>query len=317
MELPNDCQQRETKEFHHGALKWVKASEGDVPKDTVEGGTVDEATLYIGRVECGRDCWIPGVIVKHSKCCGYIVSRSNYMSRSDKYEALVCPNAAESLEWVETTVQNIPPNAVVGGCEELGKPYYIGRIRLGKGKKKDLIPGKVDPYRGGLVTCKSAGSNKIGTFDKFEILVTKEEVPVIEEISSQELFDVQYDTNPGAFKHTIIPNVALANVPVENESSLPQKIKTTTSLFITETFSWSNERPQNMTTAIRTEYRCGVPYVSFGNEEVCVTPDGVLPRQMQNPNHIFDPYKTSHINDRIDESQKVIPTVRAGRSMKY
>lgn len=316
-ELPSVCQQGNTKGFQYGALKWVKASEGDVPKDTVEGGIVGEETIYIGRVNYGSDRWIPGIIVKHSRGCGYI--DSNYMRRSDKYEALVCPYAAESLEWVETTGRNIPPNAVVGGCEEPGRPYYIGRTYLGKGKKKDLVPGKVDLKAGGLVTCKSVGTNKVATFDKFEILVSKGEAQLVEEISRQVFRDVRYDTNPDAIKHTIIPNVALANVPVENESSLPQKIKTTTSLFITETFSWSNERPQNMTTAIPTEYQCGVPYISFGNKEVCVTPDGVLPKQMQNPNHIFDCYKTSHNNilEGIDESQKVIPNVRTGMSMKY
>ena len=316
-ELPSACQQGDTKRIQHGALKWVKAREGDVPKHTVKGGTVGEETVYIGRVNRGRDCWIPGIIVKHSRRCAYI--DSNYMSSSDKYEALVCPYAAESLEWVETTGRDIPPNAVIGGCEKPGRSYYIGRTYLGKGKKKDLVPGKVDVNAGGLITCKSVGANKVATFDKYEILVNKGEVQLAEEISRQIFCDVQYDTNPDAIKHTITPNVALANVPVENESSLPQKIKTTTSLFVTETFSWSNECPQNMTTAIMTEYCCGAPYISFGNKEVCVTPDGVLPKQMQNPNDVFDCYKTydTNILDSIDESQKVIPNVRTGTPMKY
>ena len=278
-------------------LKWTKASNGHIPKNAVEGGKIGKETAYIGRVN-DNDRLIPGRVTKGSDCF------FDDGSCVPNYEVLVCSRSAEVLEWVETTGDKIPPNAVEGGYEEPEQPYYIGRAQVVKGKKKDLVPGKVDP-RTGVLTVFSMGT--VATHNTFEILVFRGEVEIIEEISQQTLSEVIYDTSPEAIKHNTVPNVALANVPVRNASTLTQKMKTSTSLFITETFSWTDKIPRNCINTPKTEFRCGVPYFSFEDNTVYVTSQSVLPTQMiqiyRNPDDVHS--LSSNPNN-------VVPSVQSG-----
>ena len=287
-----------------GTLKWVKASDGDVPKHAVEGGTIAGETVYIGRIPKHDGSLIPGRIVKSTNCCIASESESRYEFYSNSYEVLVCPYAESALGWEDITGDDIPPNAVEGGFGKPGEPYYIGRTRAGK--KKDLIPGTVDPRAGVLSLCPNR-SRRITTYDSFEVLVLKGEVEIVEEISKQVFSDVKYDTSNEAVKHTTVPNVALANVAVKNESSLAQKMETSVSLIVTETFSWTDKSLEDVFNSPITNFKCGVPYISK-SDVVHVTPLGCLPEQklklstMQGTNFFYH------------QQQNVIPNVTAGMS---
>ena len=276
------------------ALKWVKASNGDVPKYAIEGGTVAGETVYIGRAQGYDTSLNPGMIVKSSKTCISTQPKSqtphfnssfsfpiqpNLQTQlyNSSYEVLVCPNATDTLDWIETTGDNIPPNALNGGFEKPGEPYYIGRTKLGKGEKNFII-GKVNPRVGELAVY-FTDTHTISTFVKYEILVTKEKVEIVEEVLKQTFYDVKYNINARAVKHTTVSCVALANVPINNTSSLPQKMTTSTSLFITETFTWLADNVTKK--GPLTQFKCGVPYIPFDDDHdvVSVTPIGILPEQ--------------------------------------
>ena len=258
-------------------LKWVKASDGEVPKYAVEGGKIAGETVYIGRARNYDESLNPGVIVKSYKNC-LSVSPKLQIQFYSSYEALVCPNATDVLDWVETTGDNIPPNAFNCGFEKPGKLYYIGRTKLGKGEKNYIV-GKVNP-REGMLAVYFTDTNTTSTFDKYEVLVTKEKVETVEEIFQQTLYDVKYNTSASAVKHTTISCVALGNVPpINNTSSLPQKMTTKTSLFITETFTWLDDKATKK--GPLTHFKCGVPYIPFDDNHdiVSVTPTGILPEK--------------------------------------
>lgn len=280
-------------------LKWIKANNGHIPKNAVEGGKIGKEIAYVARVNT-RERLVPGSVSKGSHC----FFNDDNESCMSQYEVLVCPRSADALDWVETTGDKIPSNAVEGGYEEPGKPYYIGRTLVVKGRKKDLVPGKVDPRTGVLTVSSSTGT--VATHNTFEILVFKGEVEIAEEISEQILSDVIYDTSSGAIKHTTVPNVALANVPVRNASTLTQKLKTSTSLFITETFSWTDKIPRNMINTPKTEFRCGVPYFSFEDNTVYVSTQAVLPTQM------IQPHKNSdNLHTLFSDPITVVPRVKS------
>ena len=267
------------------ALKWVKANDGDVPKYAVEGGDIAGETVYIGRALSYDRSLNPGVIVKSYKACLSVSPKSQNLvglqsqnQFHSRYEVLVCPNPTDVIGWVETTGDNIPPNALNGGFEKPGEPYYIGRRKLGKGEKNFII-GKVNP-REGMLAVYFTDTNTTSTFDKYEVLVTKKKVEIVVDILRQTLYDVKYNTSARAVKHTTIPSVALANAPpINNTSSLPQKMITNTSLCITETFRWLTDKSTKK--GPLTAFKCGVPYIPFddNHDVVSVTPTGILPEQ--------------------------------------
>ena len=260
-------------------VKWVKVRYGDRPiVHAVQGGTLAEQPVYIGRVRVDKSL-LPGRVIGNEYCT-YIPQDSTHGEYRDcTYDILVCPNTAEALDWVMTTGDKIPSNAVEGGYRKPGEPYYIGRIRTGEGM--DMVHGRVNP-RAGVLTVVSGFDNshpQITMHSEFEILVLKDNAEIIEEISQQTLCNVRYNTSHEAVKHTIVPNVALANVPVRNKSSSVQKVKATTSFLITETFSWSDDVPQSNSSPM-TIFKCGVPYFSFKDNAIHVTPIAVLPEQI-------------------------------------
>ena len=265
-------------------VKWVKVRYGDRPiAHAVQGGTLAEQPVYIGRVYIDRvradKSLVPGRVIGNGSC-SYVPPDTKYGEcRDSNYDILVCPNTAEAFDWVTTTGDNIPSNAVEGGYKKPGEPYYIGRIRTGEGM--DIVHGRVDP-RAGVLTLASGfdyDHPQITTYSEFEILVLKDKAEIIEEISQQTLCNVRYNTSHEAVKHTIVPNVALANVPVRNTSSSVQKVKASTSFLITETFSWSDNVPQS-NSSLKTVFKCGVPYFSFKDDAIYVTPIAVLPEQI-------------------------------------
>lgn len=287
-----------------GTIKWVKASGGDVPKHAVEGGTIAGETVYIGRIATPYNGLIPGRIVKSQNCCFCMLPDSRYEYDSHSYEVLVCPYAESALGWEDTTGEDMPPNALEGGFVKPGEPFYIGRTRAGK--KKDLIPGTVDPRAGVLSLCPNK-SRRVTTYNSFEVLVLKGEVEIVEEVSKQVFSDVKYDTSNEAVKHTTVPSVVLANVAVKNESSLAQKMETHASLFITETFSWTDKSLEDCINSPITEFKCGVPYFSK-SDVVCVSPLGCLPEQK------LKLYSMQGTNFHYIHQQQVIPNVSAGMS---
>ena len=300
-----------------GSLKWVQADYQAFPEHAVEGGTLAGETVYIGRVAGYRhfktsDNLIPSIVMKNSNNCLYIEPEATYESKSrSNYEVLVCPNATEVLEWVDATGDSIPPNAVEGGFEKPGEPYYIGRIKCNHGRKKDWVHGKVDPRVGVLIV--GTGENRVVvTFKEFKILVLKGEGEIIEEISKQTLDDVEYNTS--AMKHTTVAGVALANVCLQNVSTSPERIKTNASYVVTETFSWFKEESgENLYSAPVTDLKCGVPFFPFGeSDNVHVTPQAILPGQMlkldeESPMNLYNYY----------DPRNVEPPVKMGRYHDY
>lgn len=294
-----------------GSIKWIQADYKAFPEYAVEGGILAGETVYIGRVPGYRnfkisDNLIPCIVVKSSNTCLYIEPETSYERKShSNYEVLVCPNATEVLEWVDATGDSIPPNAVEGGFEKPGEPYYIGRIKCRQGRKKDWVHGKVDPRVGELMVGTGEDRSRVVvTFKEFQILVLKGEGEIIEEISKQTLDNVSYNTS--AMKHTTVTGVALANVCLQNVSSLPEKIKSNTSYIVTETFSWVKEESgENLYNAPATDLKCGVPFFSFGESDiVCVTPQGILPGQMlkldeESPMNLYNYYNPRNVEPPV------------------
>ena len=292
-------------------VKWIKSRNGDRLIDhAVQGGTLAEQPVYIGRVRFDKSL-VPGRVVKENDYCSYckyIPPDPKYGDVRDyNYDLLVCPHPTDALDWVMTTGDNIPSNAVEGGYKKPGEPYYIGRVQTGEAM--DIIHGRVDPCTGvlTLVSGFSKGQAQVTTYNEFEILVLKDKAIIIEEISQQTLCNVRYNTSPEAIKHTIVPNVALANVPVRNASSSVQKVKANTSFLITESFLWSNNNIPRNNSSSMTEFKCGVPYFSFKDNAVHVTPIAVLPHQvLPCDERVYPQY-----------ANNVLPRVTSGRSINF
>lgn len=293
-----------------GSLKWIQADYEAFPEHAVEGGTLAGETVYIGRVAARNylkiyNNLIPCIVVKNSNTCLYIEPDATYERNCcSNYEILVCPNATEVLEWVDTTGDSIPTNAVEGGFEKPGDPYYIGRINVRHGRKKDWVHGKVDPRAGVLIVGTGEDRRQVVTFKEFQILVLKGEGEIIEEISKQTLDNVKYNTS--AMKHVIVAGVPLATVPLQNVTSLPEKIKTNTTYIVTETFSWfKEESEEKLYNAPATDLKCGVPFISNGESDiVCVTPQSILPSRMlkldeESPMNLYNYYNADYIEPPV------------------
>ena len=73
---------------------------------------------------------------------------------------------------------------------------------------------------------------------------------------------------------------------------------------ITERFLWSNNNiPQNNSPSM-TEFKCGVPYFSFKDNAIHVTPIAVLPQQIL-------PYSDEMVYPHYPKN--VLPQVTSGR----
>ena len=129
--------------FRHGQynkLYWCAASNGEVPKDAVNGGwnALNGEPLYIGRTSKNGSHVVGKVHPSHK--CLYIPYGGKEEKYTD-YEVLVNPDNSVKIEWVHRRNGNVPEKAVQGGHDPGGEVYYIGR----HSHQNDTIPGKIHP----------------------------------------------------------------------------------------------------------------------------------------------------------------------------
>ncbi|XP_055322242.1 uncharacterized protein LOC129578126 [Sitodiplosis mosellana] len=118
-----------------GSLRWVPASNGQVPHGSVEGGRdLEGEPLFVGRARHEGDL-IPGKLVPSHKVTYVAYGGLEHPHRN--YEVLVGCRP----RWVQVTGNRIPPNAIQGGKTSGGEPLFIGRVH----HKGTLTIGKIHP----------------------------------------------------------------------------------------------------------------------------------------------------------------------------
>ena len=101
---------------------WNRASDGQIPADTLPGGTSPGGEVtYVARASHGGEL-VPGKLVASEQCC--LVSWASAEHRHRNYETLVVENPAE-FEWVLASQGQLPTGAV---------PGYTGRETIGIGR---------------------------------------------------------------------------------------------------------------------------------------------------------------------------------------
>lgn len=99
-------------------LKWLKASNGEVPPGAVWSG-YDKEPHYVGRVSYEGQI-IPGKVGAIFKACYFSLNGKEL--GSSEYEVL-----CDDKIWVKTSGSNIPIGAIPSGHTEDGEVLYIGR----------------------------------------------------------------------------------------------------------------------------------------------------------------------------------------------
>ncbi|KAJ9063105.1 hypothetical protein DSO57_1003634 [Entomophthora muscae] len=122
---------------HHDAFQWVRASNGSIPPNAVQGGMEDDGRpLFIAR-QSHEGSVIPGKAASHIG--GIMVSYGGQEVHYKDYEVLV--GDARLLQWKEVygrlTIQGWVPFAC--GHEANGLELYICKTRIGSGE----VIGKV------------------------------------------------------------------------------------------------------------------------------------------------------------------------------
>lgn len=127
-------------------LPWVFTSNGEIPQDAVVGGWGENGDVYyVGRWR-DSNFLVPGSAVSSTGELRYpLHGRAN---RVTQYEILVNPASRWRLDWVRTSGNKIPSNAVSGGFQKLEESkeskLYVGR----KYCEGSLLIGKVFPEEG-------------------------------------------------------------------------------------------------------------------------------------------------------------------------
>ncbi|KXJ83144.1 hypothetical protein RP20_CCG008813 [Aedes albopictus] len=124
-------------------MKWVPASNGEIPSDAVVAGYEGNQTLYVGRAEVNNSI-APGSINPQERACFCPWGGKNHKRHT--YEVLCTPGHFVQIDSWNTLVQGTP-----GGISEQGEPLYIGRNE----QKGNLMCGKIQrsyfvcyiPYR--------------------------------------------------------------------------------------------------------------------------------------------------------------------------
>lgn len=220
---------RETGE-KEGTLKWVQASNGEIPDDAVEGGWCHSTKekIYVARAKSYNCTLTPGALKKSAQGCTY--SKDSYQQHSNVYEVLVNPGNRAALQWV-TSKAPVPPSAVEGGFSAPGMTLYVGRQST---NKKDIVPGHIDPANGLLHLIGS--KYKAQTFKTFEVLVISGDVEIVEEINRCTLDNISYDVRQSDLTEEC---VTMATMAFENKSSLEQTLSSTAIMQYSDLYNWN------------------------------------------------------------------------------
>lgn len=139
-----------------GAPCWIPATNGQVPPGAVQGGQ-DNGVLYVARARHEGDL-IPGKLVP-SHNVAYIPFAGAEHGKT-QYEVLCGCNP----QWVPTTGDRIPPQAVPAGETSSGEPLFVGRVQ----HEGSLTIGKVQPSHG---VCYIPYAGQELAFQNYEVLV--------------------------------------------------------------------------------------------------------------------------------------------------
>lgn len=140
-----------------GSPCWVPAANGQIPPGAVQGGH-DGEPLYVARARHGSDL-IPGKLIP-SHNVAYVPYGGTEHPHSD-YEVLCGCNP----QWIPTSGNQIPPQAVPAGETAEGEPLFVGRVN----HEGSVTTGKVQPSHGCLYI-PYAGQEV--AFQSYEILIT-------------------------------------------------------------------------------------------------------------------------------------------------
>ncbi|CAN8021879.1 unnamed protein product [Ixodes persulcatus] len=118
--------------------EWVKASDGNVPRNSVVGGqNLNGENFYVGRIML-RGYVLPGKVLTSARVC--FVSLDQMEFSSNVYDVLTKSPSTQYV-WVRMGGSVMPRNAIVGGRTPSGELLYVGR-HVHKG---EVTPGKVIP----------------------------------------------------------------------------------------------------------------------------------------------------------------------------
>lgn len=156
----NSLHRKSDKEIEGGELRWVKmTNNSSLPMDAIVGGYENEP-LYIARA-IHFNSLTPGKYLRTTN--KMFVPWGHTAYRKYDFEILCGFN----YEWVKTSDNYIPENAVVGGYSEVRyEPLYIGRAMV----KNFLLVGKVHVLYN---TCYVPFDNMEIEVGSYEILVEK------------------------------------------------------------------------------------------------------------------------------------------------
>jgi hypothetical protein len=234
-------------------LSWVPCSEGQVPRDAVQGGWDSRlgGPFYIGR--CGYKGNIElGKVTHDGKTCYIPVYGDEHESHN--YEILVKDNKDMVLSWPRYTGGQVPPGAISGGVIVKSQTrLYIGRtIEPHDG---DTVPGKIVPSRGKLYF----PSGREHSREDYEVLV-------IADPDYYEMSDVKYDlcqaTSVDMPPESTEQLRATNNGDVENS----QKLRRT----VTAHESHNMGHQVGIKVGVETLFKCGCPCLAEGKVEVAV-----------------------------------------------
>jgi hypothetical protein len=112
-------------------LDWVISREGYLPATAVVGGAKTDCTFYLCKAFY-MESIIPGKVVDGN--CD-ITYNGKEVVISEGYKVLT----GDGFRWVPASYGNVPANAITGGMDQNGDPFYVCRARYLHG----LHPGKL------------------------------------------------------------------------------------------------------------------------------------------------------------------------------
>ncbi|XP_055547455.1 uncharacterized protein LOC129731466 [Wyeomyia smithii] len=112
-------------------MKWVPASNGEIPPDAVVAGRDGKQKLFVGRAEVMESVAL-GSVIPEEKACFVPWGGKNY---ERKHYEVLCSNG----RFVPVESYNILVSGTPAGISEQGEPLYIGRAKY----KGSLISGKI------------------------------------------------------------------------------------------------------------------------------------------------------------------------------
>ncbi|CAG7720500.1 unnamed protein product [Allacma fusca] len=101
---------------------WIPSSNGNIPEHVVESGLEADSKLYVARGKLDS-IWIPGKFDGTNQKC-YISWRGKEHVVAN-YEILIDPH--KRLRWIPSSQGLLVVKAVLGGVNEVGETFFIGR----------------------------------------------------------------------------------------------------------------------------------------------------------------------------------------------